>query len=51
MMCTGTMLEDLFAAVERAEAKAQNVETTEMEAWFASIQESANHNSELVGVA
>lgn len=50
-MFTGTMIEDLIATVERAEAKARDREITEVEPWFASVQENANHDSKLFGVA
>jgi hypothetical protein len=49
-MFTGTMIEDLIATVERAEAKARNLEMTEIEPWFASVQENANHDPKLFGV-
>ena len=51
MIFTGTLIEDLIAAVERAEAKAKNFEATEIEPWFASVQENANYDSKLIGVA
>lgn len=51
MIFTGTMIEDLIATVERAEAKAQDLEMTEIEPWFASGQEDANYDSKLLGVA
>ena len=50
-MFTGTMIEDLIATVERAEAKARNLERTEIEPWFASAQDNANYDSKLLGVA
>ena len=50
-MFTGTMIEDLIAMVERAEARARDREMTEVEPWFASVQESANHDSTIFGVA
>jgi hypothetical protein len=50
-MYTGTMIEDLIAMVERAEARARNLEMREVEPWFASAQENANHDSKLFGVA
>jgi hypothetical protein len=50
-MFTGTMIEDLIATVERAEAKAQGLAMTEIEPWFASVQENANHDSKCYGVA
>jgi len=54
-MFTGTLIEDLFATVERVEAK-QN-EFHEMadliiaEAWLASAQEHLHHESHFVGAA
>ncbi len=51
MTFTGTLIEDLIAAVERAEAKAQDFETTEIEPWLASVQENANCDPKLLGVA
>jgi hypothetical protein len=51
MMFTGTLIEDLIATVERAEAKAQDLEMTEVEPWFATVQENANYDSKLLGVA
>jgi hypothetical protein len=50
-MFTGTMIEDLIATVERAEAKVQDLAMMEIEPWFASVQENANHDSKLFGVA
>jgi hypothetical protein len=50
-MFTGTMIEDLIATVERAEAKAQQLEMTEIEPWFSSVQENSNHDSKMFGVA
>jgi hypothetical protein len=51
MMFTGTMIEDLIATVERAEAKAQDLEMTEIEPWFASVQDNANYDSKLLRLA
>ncbi|HEX9110413.1 MAG TPA: hypothetical protein VF845_02965 [Terriglobales bacterium] len=51
MTFTGTLIEDLIAAVERAEAKAQGFETTEIQPWLASVQENANYDPKLLGVA
>lgn len=51
MTFTGTMIEDLIATVERAEAKAQHLEIAEIEPWFASVQENANYDPKLLGVA
>jgi hypothetical protein len=50
-MYTGTLIDDLIAAVERAEAKARQAETQEVEPWLAAIQESADYDSKLVEVA
>ncbi len=50
-MYTGTLIEDLIAAVERAEARASTMRTQEGEAWMATIQESADYESKLVEVA
>ncbi|HYU46430.1 MAG TPA: hypothetical protein VEK84_09675 [Terriglobales bacterium] len=50
-MFTGTLIEDLIAAVERAEAKAQSFDRTEIEPWFASVQENASYDPKLIGVA
>ena len=51
MTFTGTLIEDLIAAVERAERNAQSFERTEIEPWFVSVQESAHYDPKLVGVA
>ena len=51
MMYTGTLIEDLIAAVERAEAQAQSFERTEVEPWFASVQENPNYDPRPIGVA
>jgi hypothetical protein len=51
MMFTGTLIEDLIATVERVEAKAQDLEMTKVEPWFATVQENANYDSKLLGVA
>ena len=48
-MYTGTLIEDLFAAVERAEARA-SADTQEVELWMGTIPESAD-DSKLVEVA
>ena len=50
-MFTGTLIDDLIAAVERAEAKARTSGTPEIEPWVAAVQESASYDSELVEVA
>jgi len=65
MKFTGTLIEDLMATVERAEQKAQSealhgepmlvelstVEPFFVEAWFTSVQENADCDSKLMGVA
>ncbi len=51
MMFTGTLIEDLIATVERAEARTKNVEPAEIEPWFASVQKEMNYDSNLLGVA
>jgi len=51
MMFTGTLIEDLIATVERVEAKAQDLEMTKVEPWFATVPENANYDSKLLGVA
>ncbi len=51
MTFTGTLIEDLIATVERVEAKAQDLEMTEIEPWMASVPENANYDSKLIGVA
>ena len=50
-MYTGTLIDDLIAAVERAETKARLAETQGDEPWFAVIQESADYDSKRVEVA
>lgn len=50
MMFTGTLIEDLIATVERAEAKA-DLELMEIESWMASTQEPSECDSKLLGVA
>lgn len=50
-MYTGTLIEDLFAAVERAEARACAADRQEVELWMATIPESADYDSKLVEVA
>lgn len=56
MKFTGNLIEDLMATVERAEQRAQAdralvVEPMLAEPWFASVQENANYDSQLLGVA
>lgn len=50
-MFTGTLIDDLIAAVERAEANARTADTPEVEPWVRATQESASYDSELVEVA
>ena len=50
-MYTGTLIEDLFAAVERAEARACAADPQELEPWMTGILESANYDSNFVEVA
>jgi len=52
MMYTGTMLEDLFAAVERAEQMINArefviAESLMEDSWFASVRETADYDSKL----
>ena len=51
MTFTGTLVEDLMATVERAEAKAQDIGAAEIEPWFASVQENTDYDSKFLGVA
>ena len=56
MKFTGNLIEDLMATVERAEQRAQAdralvVEPMLAKPWFASVQENANYDSQLLGVA
>jgi hypothetical protein len=66
MTLTGTLIEGLMATVERAEQRARAdgalevepllvdsllVEPLLVEPWFASVQENANYDSKLLGVA
>jgi hypothetical protein len=50
MTFTGTTIEELIATVERAEARAQ-ADVVELEAWYVSVHESANYDSNILGVA
>jgi len=50
MTFTGTLIEDLIATVERAEANAQDLDLTDIEPWFASVQDNVSYDSRLVGV-
>jgi hypothetical protein len=66
MTFTGTLIDDLMATVERAEQRAYtdgplvaetlvvetlSVKTLTVEPWFASVQENAEYDSKLLGVA
>jgi len=61
MTYTGTLIEDLMATVERAEGRAQPdlalaaepmlVEPMLVDSWFASVQQSTEYDSKLLGVA
>ncbi len=48
MMFTGTLIEDLIATVERAEARSQGIAPMEIEPWIVSAQENADYDSNLV---
>jgi len=66
MTFTGTLIEDLMGTVERAEQRAQSdrasfvepllveasvVEPMFVETWLASVQENADYDAKLLGVA
>jgi len=61
MKYTGTLIEGLMATVERAEQRTQSnvalftepmlVEPMLVESWFASVQQNAEYDSKLLGVA
>jgi hypothetical protein len=61
MRFTGTLIQDLMATVERAERRAQSdrasvaeptfVEASVVEPWFASVQEIADYDPKILGVA
>ncbi len=66
MKFTGTLIEDLIAAVERAERTAQSdgalpaeplmvesllVEPLVVESWFASVQKNRDYDPKFIGVA
>jgi len=51
MTFTGTLIEDLIATVERAEQRTQSDEVLDVEPWLASVQENADYDSKLLGVA
>jgi len=48
MKYTGTLIEDLFATVERVEQQAQVDNLAENESWFATVQENSNYDSNLL---
>lgn len=50
-MYTGTLIEDLIATVERAEARAVETELTEMSRLLVTLPESTNNESRYLGVA
>ena len=51
MTFTGTLIEDLMATVERAEATSQELDAAEIEAWFVAAQENTKYDPEFLGVA
>ena len=50
-MHTGTLIEDLVAAVERAEARALEAELAELSRVLATLPENMNNESRYLGVA
>jgi hypothetical protein len=55
-MFTGTLIDDLIATVERAEARTQElapieIEPCSIEPWILSTQENPDSDSKLLGVA
>ncbi len=53
-MYTGTLIEDLFATVERAEQASDALivaDSLVADSWFASVQESSDYDSKLLGAA
>jgi hypothetical protein len=54
-MFTGTLIEDLIATVERAEQASLDTmvvaDSLVADSWFASVQESTDYDSKLLGVA
>jgi hypothetical protein len=51
-MHKGTIIADLIAAVERAEAHAREADQdTELERWYAAHHQTVQFNSDLLGVA
>jgi len=60
MTFNGTLIDDLMAAVERAEQKAApndafacdaSVDSSTVDSWFASVQENTEYDSKFLGVA
>jgi hypothetical protein len=50
-MFTGTLIDDLIATVERAEARTQELAPIEIEPWILSTQEDSDSEPKLLGVA
>jgi hypothetical protein len=54
-MFTGTLIADLIATVERVEQASSDevvtVDSLVADSWFASVQESTDYDSKLLGVA
>lgn len=50
-MFTGTLIDDLIAAVERAEARTQQLAPIEIEPWISSVQDERDSEPKLLGVA
>lgn len=54
-MFTGTLIADLIATVERVEQASLDAtvvsDSLVADSWFASVQESADYDSQLMGVA
>jgi hypothetical protein len=50
-MYTGTLIEDLIATVERAEARAVETELTKMSRLLVTLPENTNNESRYLGVA
>jgi hypothetical protein len=50
-MYTGTLIQDLIATVERAEATAVQTEITELSCLLVTLPESTNNESRYLGVA
>jgi hypothetical protein len=51
MMLTGTLIEDLITAVERAQQRAEAEEMMEMEIWFAAGEDNSSRETNFLGVA